>query len=410
MSDTINSLAPPGDDYDLDEARSFFEFDAPVASTIAPAPIGAAPPPPPIHPSLRAPATANALATPPPALAAPTIPALAPPAAVPQFATLDALADLQLDASPTPKPRRKGSRKSRGRKAAGRLLVLALIAGAIGGGVVYGSDIVEFVKGEEQPTVTRSFPEPSSPPPEIRTATFEVENPNENQTYEVTTDFATGISRVMIEREDLPDLEMLTLFDEAVVRRTDETTWYRLGRGQFPVDVHLGRERWVRTLDEVFPSGIRRYATIDRATDSVVGVEETRHLVVTIDAERLASAKISAPIVAPAAGAQVAVEPAVEEPQAASNAEASPPTNAGPAPALVPAPSETPVAAVANNDVTLELWVDDSGTLRKLLLPEALGGETVTISSISPEAWQPEFPAQEAVQPLTASDLFGLGL
>jgi hypothetical protein len=34
----------------------------------------------------------------------------------------------------------------------------------------------------------------------------------------------------------------------------------------------------------------------------------------------------------------------------------------------------------------------------------------VTVISTSPDAWQPQFPDQELVEPLTASALFGLGL
>ena len=67
-------------------------------------------------------------------------------------------------------------------------------------------------------------------------------------------------------------------------------------------------------------------------------------------------------------------------------------------------------ATVAGELVTIEMWVDNSGTVRRLVLPAALGGETVTVISTSPDAWQPQFPDQELVEPLTASALFGLGL
>ena len=58
----------------------------------------------------------------------------------------------------------------------------------------------------------------------------------------------------------------------------------------------------------------------------------------------------------------------------------------------------------------MEVWVDDTGLVRKSVLPQELGGETITVTSVSAEAWEPQFPLPDAVQPLTAQALFRLGL
>ena len=65
---------------------------------------------------------------------------------------------------------------------------------------------------------------------------------------------------------------------------------------------------------------------------------------------------------------------------------------------------------VAGELVTIEMWVDNSGTIRRLVLPAVLGGETVTVISTAPAGGSPSLPDQELVEPLTASALFGLGL
>jgi hypothetical protein len=43
-------------------------------------------------------------------------------------------------------------------------------------------------------------------------------------------------------------------------------------------------------------------------------------------------------------------------------------------------------------------------------MPVELGGETITVTSVSPDAWEPLFPTPDAVQPLTAQALFRLGI
>jgi hypothetical protein len=48
--------------------------------------------------------------------------------------------------------------------------------------------------------------------------------------------------------------------------------------------------------------------------------------------------------------------------------------------------------------------------VRKSVMPAELGGETITVSSVSPDAFEPLFPTPDVVQPLTAQVLFRLGI
>ena len=100
----------------------------------------------------------------------------------------------------------------------------------------------------------------------------------------MTADFESGVAKVVIPRTDTPNLEMLTLWDQAFIRRVDEPTWYNLPRGDFPFDFALGSARWVRTLDELVSPTIRPFTTIDEATETSVGTTPTRRLVVSADA------------------------------------------------------------------------------------------------------------------------------
>jgi hypothetical protein len=60
-------------------------------------------------------------------------------------------------------------------------------------------------------------------------------------------------------------------------------------------------------------------------------------------------------------------------------------------------------------ELTIEVWVDRDGIVRKSVLPVELGGETITVTSMSPDAWQPVFPTEDTIAPMTASALFNLG-
>ena len=54
--------------------------------------------------------------------------------------------------------------------------------------------------------------------------------------------------------------------------------------------------------------------------------------------------------------------------------------------------------------------MDDTGIVRKSIMPPQLGGETITVTSVSADPFQPIFPTPDAVSPLTAEVLFRLGL
>ena len=384
MSTTADSPSVLDADQAIDDSRSFFDFDS-NPPLIAGTPAGSPFPPP-------SPSTASVPPAPPvlsPEAAA--LPTLAPvalqsahkPAPNPYISPVDTQFD-------TPQPPKQNVKKGRVKRFFGFLVLLALVGGAVAGTVLYGPELMTLAKGESEPTeptAPLSFPVATAVAPIVRTATFTVENPAGSDmplSYKVTTDFETGISQIVIDRQDQPQLEILTVFDGAVIRRTDEQVWFELKRGDFPIDRELGRERWIRSLDELLPPGIREFTTIDDASESILEDETMRHLIVSIDPEHLV--------------AEPPVDPA--------------PVPSDPAAAPSPAPPGITLqrATVAGELVTIEMWVDESGTVRRLILPPALGGETVTVISTSPDAWQPEFPGPDMVEPLTASALFGLGL
>ena len=293
-------------------------------------------------------------------------------------------------------PVRRRPPSGRGRRAFNWFLVLAILGGLVYGGLVYGADLMELATGEEsvdEPGAPLAFPVPITVAPVIRTATFSVERGDSvsgTSSFEVTTDFETGISRVVAERTDRPNLEILTLWDAAFVRRVDQPVWYQMDRGQFPLDAELGVSRWIRTLDQLVPVALRDTAVIERSTRSaVVNVPATR-LLLTLDPAAVGQATAVPP--APPALPDGTVPPA-------------PPAAATLAPGVFLQPSTDGATTF-----TVEVWVDDAGIVRKSVLPFELGDETITITSLSPEAWQPIFPTPDSVLPMTASALFQLGL
>jgi hypothetical protein len=329
--------------------------------------------------------------------AGPALPTVAP--AVPRPATTETspFTAAMFD-TPTAQPAKKPSQRGGGfRRAVKWLLLLAILGGVAFAGVTYGPDLVERANGPDEdsgPTAPLEYPIPTATPAVVRTATFtvsELDSFGGTQTYEVTADFESGITHVVIPRTDTPDLEILTLWEQTLVRRIDEPTWYSLPRGDFPVDFSLGRSRWVRTLDELVPPDFRQFTTIDEANESSIETEPTRRLVVSVDPQRLMQAQTAA---------------------------TTPPTVDGtvaPTPPLPPGVTVQPdVVATDSTDVdntlSMEIWVDDAGLVRKSVMPPELGGETITVTSVSPDAFQPVFPTAESIQPLTAQVLFRLGL
>lgn len=271
------------------------------------------------------------------------------------------------------------------------ILLLAVLGGIGFAGVVYGPELLESFDKDStnnEPGAALVYPMVATPPPAVRTASFtvsELDSTGRVQDYEVTADFETGITRVVIPRADSPNIEILTLWDQAFIRRNDEQTWYALPRGDFPIDFSLGRARWVHTIDELIPPTVRGFSTIDQATESSVGTVAATRLVVSVDGPLLLQAQMDANTV-PVEGA--------------------PPAPPSPLPPGI----QSQFGLDGAETLTMEIWVDGSGIVRKSVLPPELGGETVTVTSTSPDGWEPVFPTAAEIQPLTAEVLFRLGL
>jgi hypothetical protein len=360
MDDTTDTLERPG-------------FPPPPSAS-------SAPPPPPAPPASWPGQISQA---------APMLPVVT--AKVPRPASVDA-SPFTMAMFESPATSTSARRTNRGgiRRGVSWLLVLAVVAGLGYAGVTYGPDLVDEFTGADAldgPAAPLVYPVPTGAPVAVRTATFTVSEPDSfggTQHYEVTADFESGVSHVVVPRTDTPDLEILTLWDQAFIRRIDEPTWYTLPRGDFPIDFSLGRGRWIRTLDELVPPAFRQLTTIDQANESSVGTEPARRLVVSTDPVRLLQAQ---------------------------NAATSPPAD-GSSPPAAPLPPGVTVQPGLDGveSLTMEIWVDDAGIVRKSVLPVELGGETITVTSVSPDAWEPMFPTPDAVQPLTAQALFRLGI
>jgi hypothetical protein len=130
---------------------------------------------------------------------------------------------------------------------------------------------------------------------------------------------------------------------------------------------------------------------IDQATHSTIGTEAATRLLVSIDPADIARVTaIPAPL-PPAADGTPAPPPAEPTPQLP------------PGLMLQPGTDEEPT-------LTMEIWVDSAGIVRKSIMPAELGAETITVTSVSAVEWLPVFPTPEMVQPFTASALSNLGL
>lgn len=298
--------------------------------------------------------------------------------------------------APTPAPVRKQGKGS-GRRGTSWLLVLAVIGGLTYVGFTSGPHLMSLATGDDsidEPAAPLVFPTTTAAIMPIRTASFTVERADPSRgpaNFEVTTDVESGISRVLVNRTDAPNLEILTLWNTAFIRRVDQPTWYRMDRGQFPIDAESGITRWVRSLDQVLPATIRQVAVIDRATRSAVGTEPTTHLWVTVD---------------PAAISPATTQPAPLPPPTGGSA--PPPTPA--AAATLPSGMMLQQGTDSDPNLTMQLWIDSAGVVRKSIMPPELGAETITVTSLSSDEWQPVFPTDDMVEPLTAAAIFELGL
>ncbi len=438
---------------------------APAAAGPRPVPVGSVPPPP------SAEELANAGLAPAPANGAddhmaPALPEYRPPAPATASTAVPTIPTGAAPTPPVPSPSPGGTltalpdftsisphRKKRSRGLFGRFVRLVFVLGVLGGlgaaGYVYGPDLLDQLRGEEEavpvadePDAPLAFPVQTATPIAVRNATFAIDDLDPEGTtrrFEITTDFETGVSHVLIEREGLPTLEVMTFLDDAVVRRVDDDTWYQTPRGQFPVDDRLDRDRWVRQLDELIPEAARHAVTIERSTTAELAGERMRHLVVSVDPALLAGPELASDLfadpvvsdVAPAAGIEAADPVPVAPGRDAVPNDATDDADLGevatertPGAATEPAPGpagatteDEPVAsapvpptATTATPVRLELWIDARGAIRQLITPDELGGERLTVTMISPDSWIPEFPAPEQIEPITAAAIVKLGL
>jgi len=381
----------------------------------------------------------------------PALPAFTPAKAPPPVSTAASDKFTPDDFNPatlngTPKKRKKG------RSFFKTIIVLAILGGIGAAGYVYGPPWYEEWRADEEattptvdePEAPRAFPAATPAPGAIRSATFRLDgvSPASTSTYTVTTDFETTVSRVLIDRKELPDLEVLTLFDDAVVRRMDQDVWYQVPRGQFPLDDQPQRELWVRYIDEVLPPAMRDEVTIEASTRSEVNGVPARRLVVSLDPALLAQTPTAdfgqIDPMGDIATAATVTEPDEQASEAAVGqandaptsvpvaATAGSPVTAAPTTAADTTAAPTSTLAASTDDATatdspastaaptptvqLELWIDGTGVVRKSSGAPQLGAETITVLETSPEPWLPEYPSPELLQPLTAETLLVLGL
>lgn len=337
-----------------------------------------------------------------------TLPTATAPTASPS-ATPAASTPISYFDVPTAAPR---SRKKQKRRGPGRALAFLVVVGGLGAaGAIYGPGLYdEYVAEPEsvEPEAPMAFPTVRSSPTPVRTATFELDglSTGTDAVYTITVDFETWVSRVVIDRPaDVPDLEVLTFSDDAIVRRLDSSTWFQLDRGEFPFDGQLQRTDWIRSLDDLLPPDRRGAVEIVDATESDVGGVTTRRLVIDLDPAAVrADTTTDTPIDAidPMGDIAGAVEVPVDSAE-------TPVTTA--APAVVTAAPE----ADADGDgdgapVRIELWVDGDGIVRRSVGAETLGEIDATILDTSTAPWLPEYPDASQVLPMTAGALLELGL
>lgn len=371
-------------------AREFFDLESPAVNSFPPPPVGSVPR---MAPPFAAPPFATPQLPTPKPMAAPT------PTAAFDFAMASAVY------MPTPPAVRGKKRRSGARRLFSWVLVLGVVGGLVYAGITYGPELLDRAQGEsttDGPAAPLAFPPVVVPVAPPRTATFMIERPLDDGSmirYEVTNDFETGMSRMLIDRTPKPDLEVLAVFDVANLHEVDQAAWFSMPRGDFPLVTGTERSQWIRTVDDYFPAALRPHVTITRATESLLGAETMRHLVIEVDAAaiaRQASLTVTDPLAGadPATGLQVPAEPV-------------PPGQFVVPPTYTASAAE---GATPNAPVTVEIWVDSTGTIRKLVQPTEFGGETITLVSMTLDPYTPEFPVPDVTTPLTARQLVDFGL
>ena len=487
MTDLLDASerAAPGDDSpSADAARS--AFAAPTGSPL-PAPVPLAPP-----------AASDTPVPPAPPVAAPTLPAAHPAEQRPvvpelslpdhqprqdQARPLPGTLPVDLTALQAPTPRRA---RGTSRGLVKGFLKLAVLGGLVAAGVVYGPDLYE--QYVEEPTDTRTLPSVADGPPAplsfpapvvtpaVASATFElsVDAPTGSVDYLVTADFASATTETVVRRPDAPELQIITVADQALIRRVDDDVWFRTQRGGFPFDATLARQQWVRFADELFSPEVRSAATIEGAAQHDVDGIPTRHLLVSVPSAALEPPPDLPALRPPLRDSDPATEipeaPEVPEPttvppnavvpndavpadgtpavaDAALTAEsadtvpadsiptdpapvdptvaAAPPAGEAAPPAAPEGPGGPPTspdavpptgADAAPTTVppppttTVEVWIDDSGIVRQGVGAEVFGVDRVRVTSISPTGWAPTLPLEEQIRPLDAEAVLHLGL
>ena len=320
----------------------------------------------------------------------PALPRVAPmaPSAVPTTTTNPFEFSAASAGSPPSRAPRQQQRQGGGRRFAWRMFLLAVLGGLVFAGVTYGPELSARFRGDSadsEPEAPLAFPTVASAAVAARTATFVVEQPTDDGTtarYEVTTDLETGVSRMLIDRTTGPDIEVLAVFDIANLRLVDQPDWWSMPRGDFPFPVPGRSRQWLRTVDEYLPAHIRSAVTIEKSTEAVLGTETMRHLVLTIDTDTIVT-NAAAGVIDPATGLQVPATPT--------------------GPGEFTSPESTTGNAEHIEPVTVEMWVDSTGTIRKLVEPPSLGGRTITVVELTSAPFDPTFP--ETTAPLTAGQL-----
>ena len=352
----------------------------------------------------------STLAPPSVATAAPNLPPAAPPAPAAPFPatpsagaqTHGALPGFDSFEPPRAERTRAGSRALR--RGVSWLISVALLAGLIAAGMCFGPRLLELSQAETDtaPRVPLPYPIPIGEPPPVRSAVLvatSASDGNGTARYEANVDFESEVSQVMITADDGPTLEIQAVFNDAVIRRADEQTWYRTERGTFPFDGATA-DSLIPTLDALLPAPTRRRAVIVEAAeaslDDLADVAPAtagagvQRLVIEIPQDQLAM-----------------LNEAPAEPATDATTDAQPEVTPPP---LIDLPIGTPNPAelAAGEPVTIEVWVDSTGVVRHLRTDKSLGSESLTVVSTSAETWTPAFPDESMVEPMTATAVTAL--
>jgi hypothetical protein len=269
----------------------------------------------------------------------------------------------------------------------GSLLVVLTIAVIGVGGAVFGPELLDRLtkvadapaeEGDDAvaplpstPSGSATLPLVTATPVPVRTVTATLTGgaygTDPATTVEVTTDFDTGLARVVMTKADGAPLEILTYGDSAFLRTTSSELWYHTSGGTLLQDLRLDRATWLLTLDQVLPEAARRVTTVNGSGVEDLGGIAVTHVAVSVD---VAALRVGEPALAAAWTEQFGVGP-------------------------------------ATTAMEIHLWVDDAGMVRQ---SHGLYGPTIqtTITSATAEAWAPTYPDVTQWRELDARSLLEL--